>query len=65
MHEFLQIFSVGNLINCIVVLVAWGIKNELKHINENIDDVKALVNDAKSTALKAHERIDFLIERRR
>ncbi|MES2637427.1 MAG: hypothetical protein V4605_08895 [Pseudomonadota bacterium] len=57
-------FTVGNLINCIVVMVAYGIKNELKHINQNIDSVKELVSDAKNTALKAHERIDYLIERR-
>lgn len=57
--------TVGNLINCVVVMVAWGIKNELAHINKNIDSVKELVTDAKTTALKAHERIDFLIERRK
>ena len=57
-------FTVSNLINCIVVMVAYGIKSELGHIGENIKSVKDLVDDAKTTALKAHERIDFLIERR-
>lgn len=61
----MELFTVSNLINCIVVMVAYGIKSELAHINENIQSVKQLVDDAKSTALKAHERIDFLIEHRR
>lgn len=46
-------------------MIAFGIKSELRHINEKIDSVKELVIDAKNTALKAHERIDFLIERRK
>lgn len=45
-------------------MVAWGIKSELRHIGESISNVKGIASDAKNTALKAHERIDHLIERR-
>jgi len=62
MHE---IFTVANLFNLILAMIAFGIKNELRHINNNIDSVKELVEDAKSIALRAHERIDFFHENKR
>ena len=57
-------FTVSNLINFIVVIVAYSIKNELHHIRESIDGAKELAGDAKQTALRAHERLDFFIEHR-
>ena len=58
-------FTVANLINCIVVMVAYSIKNELHHIRESIDSAKELACEAKNTALRAHERLDYFMEHRK
>ena len=57
--------TVSNLINVLVVVGVFMIKNELHHIRESIDDAKKLAGKAEATALKAHERIDHLLEMRR
>jgi hypothetical protein len=57
-----NVFTVSNLINIVVVMVAYSIKSELRHIRESIDTAKDYAKDAKMTALKAHDRLDFLIE---
>lgn len=58
-------FTASNLINCIVVLVAYGVKRELCHISDTIRSVKESIDDAKTAAQKAHERIDVFFEQRR
>lgn len=60
----MDFFTVSNLLNGLMLVVAWSIRNELHHIRESINNAKELASDAKNTALKAHERIDFFIENR-
>lgn len=55
-------FTVANLINIVVVMVAYSIKRELHHIRESIDNAKECAVEAKSHAAAAHQRIDFLIK---
>lgn len=57
-----HVFNISNLINIIVVIVAYSIKSELRHIRESIDNAKEFAQKAEATALKAHERLDFLIQ---
>lgn len=54
--------TVANLINVIVVIVAYSIRNELHHIRESIDRARKMAGRAEQVALKAHDRIDFLIK---
>lgn len=54
--------SVGNLTNAILVVVGWSIQNELHHIRQSVKDLKDLITKAESTALRAHERIDFFLK---
>lgn len=58
----MDFFTVSNLLNGLMLVVAWSIRNELHYIRESINNAKELASDAKNTALRAHERIDFLIE---
>lgn len=51
MNEFV---TVANLLNGLMLLVGWSIRNELHHIRKDIIE-------AKSFASKAHERIDELL----
>lgn len=56
--------TVGNLLNAIGLLLVWGVKNELKHIDASIKGVKECAVEAKASAEKAHERINFMLENR-
>lgn len=58
-------FTVSNLINTVGLLLVWGVKNELKHIDASIKGVKECAIEAKDSAAKAHSRIDFILENKR
>lgn len=49
-----EILTVANMFNALVLVVGWSIRNELHHIRHSIDE-------AKSSAFKAHERLDVHI----
>lgn len=54
-----------NLINAIGLLLVWGVKRELKHIDTSIKGVKECAVEAKNSAARAHERINFMLENKR
>lgn len=49
-----ELFTVGSLFNALILVVGWSIRNELHHIRNSIEE-------AKSSAYKAHERLDLHI----
>lgn len=49
-----QIFTVTTLLNALVVVVCWSVRQELKHIKTAIDEVQQLSKDA-------HRRIDAIL----
>lgn len=46
-----EVFTVSNLFSGLALVVGWSIRNELHHIRQSITDVK-------TSASRAHERID-------
>jgi|GEM_PF-4062893 len=46
-----EIFTVSNLFSALALVVGWSIRNELHHIRQS-------VGEAKTSATKAHERLD-------
>jgi hypothetical protein len=46
-----EILTVSNLFNALMLVVGWSIRNELHHIRRSVEE-------AKTSAYKAHERID-------
>ena len=62
MDWFAHTLTVSNLINVFEVFGVYAIKSELQHIRESIDNAKELAGEAKNTALKAHERIEALLQ---
>lgn len=49
-----EVLTVGNLFNALILVVGWSIRNELHHIRNSIEE-------AKTSAYKAHERLDLHI----
>jgi hypothetical protein len=49
-----EVLTVANMFNALVLVVGWSIRNELHHIRNSIEE-------AKSSAYKAHERLDIHI----
>lgn len=53
--------TVGNLLNAIGLLLIYGVKSELKHIDASIKGVKECAIEAKESASQAHDRIDKIL----
>ena len=49
-----DLFTVSTLLNALVVVVCWSVRQELQHIKIAIDEVKQLSKDA-------HRRIDAIL----
>lgn len=57
-------FTISHAVNLVAVVIAFSIKSELRHIRESIDSAKDIAAEANHAASRAHERLDFLMERR-
>lgn len=61
MAQLLSLIDPTILLDVILAIIGWAIKRELHFIRESIGNVKEYASLAKSTADKAHERIDGLL----